>query len=87
MINKVTQIAEHFGIENQKAKLKEEVGELLEAIDEGEIEHITEEFADVLVVMLGIMVHYGLRVERIYAVMQSKIKRTLYRIETGYYDE
>ncbi|WP_455048026.1 hypothetical protein [Mogibacterium diversum] len=43
----LTNIANHYGLEHQLGKCKEELGELLEAIDSANDEAIIEEIADV----------------------------------------
>lgn len=43
----LTNIANHYGLEHQLGKCKEELGELIEAIDSANDEAIIEEIADV----------------------------------------
>jgi NTP pyrophosphatase (non-canonical NTP hydrolase) len=86
MIDKVKQIAEHFGLSCQVLKFQEESSELVEAIKSGDKAHMEEELADVCVVMYGIGEYLGLDRDRITEIMEQKIDRTLDRIETGYYE-
>lgn len=52
MINdELRTIAMFYGNENQYDKLQEELGELIEAIDEDNLEHIAEEIADVEIML------------------------------------
>lgn len=46
-INDLTNIADHYGLKHQLVKCKEELGELIEAIDSTNGEAIIEEIADV----------------------------------------
>lgn len=46
-INDLTNIADHYGLKHQLGKCKEELGELIEAIDSKNDEAIIEELADV----------------------------------------
>ena len=78
-------IVEHYGINNQLKKLSEEVYELQEAvlIDDGSTEskeHITEEWADVMNVLLTIMAHYDLNEYEVKELQEFKIERQLKRI-------
>ena len=85
-------IFNHFGLENQIEKLKEEFNELNEAIEENNREHIVEETADVQNVLNQFKVVCEL-VKKIYTitddelspVMEFKNDRTLERINSGYY--
>lgn len=93
-------IIEHFGVENQQRKLQEEVFELNEAITKREAvavyeneylkshdKHIEEEIADIEVILLQIKEYYHIDGNEILKTMENKIKRTLERIESGYYDK
>ncbi len=71
----------HFGRKNQLNKLLEELEELKEAIINNDNQNIYEEMADVLLLINQLS---GKTVDRIYI---RKIKRTLERIKTGYYDK
>lgn len=82
---KLKKIIEKHGVSAQLKKLSEEIFELQEAIivsnDFGFInpisftKHITEEFADVMVVLNQIKEVYGLNDDEIKEVMESKIDR------------
>lgn len=65
----------------QLDKLKEEVRELCDAILSGDKVHASEEAADVLVVVLGIIEGEGLHVDLIEATIPFKQQRELARIE------
>ena len=94
-------IIEHFGINNQQRKLHEEVFELNEAITNYQIakksvytqnfdilrKHIAEEITDVEVMLLQIKEYYHIDGNEILEIMNNKIKRTLDRIESGYYEK
>ena len=93
------QIIEHFGINNQQRKLQEEVFELNEAVIQAEEfkkfndrynifnkMNITEEIADIEVILLQIKEYYHIDGNEILKTMKNKIKRTLERIESGYYE-
>lgn len=86
--NDVKRIIYHYGLINQKRKLLEEVGELLEA--EAElyyasdlsnnyqrlIEHVLEEYTDVQVVLEQHRLYWGLALEDIRKVFEYKVDRT-----------
>lgn len=93
-------IIEHFGINNQQRKLQEEVFELQEAILKYEnakvifgknstlgAEHIIEEISDCLILLDQFKLYYGIKTSEITYICESKIKRTLERIESGYYEK
>jgi NTP pyrophosphatase (non-canonical NTP hydrolase) len=79
-------IIEHYGISHQQRKLEEEVFELQEAILEHRLAdeityHITEEIADVMVMLNQFIEYYNLDRTEIELIMNEKIKRQLGRIE------
>lgn len=84
-------IIKHYGINAQQRKLAEEVFELQEVITIYESrksaelantrEHITEEIADVLVLLFQFNEYYGLDIDDISKIMDNKIKRQLERIK------
>jgi NTP pyrophosphatase (non-canonical NTP hydrolase) len=89
-VNNVDKIVSHFGLLEQLKKLKEEVGELFEAVISGNNLHTLEELADVKVVLLGIdraVAFDDNSKYRVLETMQSKVDRTLNRIESGYYEK
>ena len=67
-------------------KLIEEAGELAEAVREGDKEHITEEIADVLVLVEQTMVEHDIQVVNIFKVFEQKADRTIERMATRYYE-
>ena len=86
MDEKLLQIFNHYGLKNQLKKLSEEVYELQEAIllDEGgydSLDHITEELADVYVLLSQIETKYEIDQEKLVDMQAYKINRTLGRIE------
>lgn len=76
----------HFGYKNQLKKLNEECYELIEAILENNREHITEEIADVQVLLNQFKELWEIYDDEIVKVMEYKTNRTLERIESGYYE-
>ena len=83
-------ITKHFGHANQfvggNSKLAEEMGELLEAIQSGDHEHILDELADVETLLIQLRIHYGMDGTKVACKITEKVKRTLDRIESGYYE-
>ena len=75
----------HFGLEHQLEKLKEEVNELIEAIEENDREHIIEETADVQNVLNQFKALYEITDYHLVPVMEFKRERTFnkYGIEKG----
>lgn len=86
MKEKLKKIYNHFGEETQMHKLIEEAGELAEAVREGDKEHITEEIADVLVLVEQTMVEHDIQVVNIFKVFEQKADRTIERMATRYYE-
>lgn len=94
MKDKLLQIINHYGINNQQRKLQEEVFELQEAItifentDFGKWEDkkymftkdISEELADVMVLLEQFKEYYDISEGQIEQMMCNKIKRQLERI-------
>lgn len=96
MKDKLLRIISFYGINHQQRKLNEEVFELQEAITRYEDdyyymcepegldiakEHITEELADVMVLIEQIKYYYELDSERIKKIMEEKIARQLERMK------
>lgn len=78
-------IIEHYGVEHQKRKASEELCEftaeiLKEVTGHGNLEHITEEMAVALIMINQLSIFYG-NVLEVFDAMESKINRTLKRIE------
>ena len=73
-------IIDHYGSENQIEKCKEELGELIEAINEQNRDHVIEEMADVLIMckQLELMAE---ATDEVQAMIDYKILRTLGRME------
>lgn len=84
-------IIKHYGVNAQQRQLAEEVFELQEAITAYEndyeglytygTEHIAEEIADVMVLLLQFSEYYDLDIYDISKIMDNKIKRQLERIK------
>ena len=89
MEEKLLKIINHYGYRNQLRKLSEECYELIESIIDGElleldnkaIEHITEEIADVMVMLEQFKFYYGISSEEITKIFRSKVDRQLGRME------
>lgn len=98
MDEKLLQIINHYGIDNQLKKLSEEIFELQQAINTHELkssveyeiplteivgtkEHITEEIADVMVMLCQFKEYYHISYENIEKIMDYKIERQLKRIK------
>ena len=80
-------IIRHYGLRNQLKKLHEEIYELSEAIlDERSTyyhEHITEEFADVQVLLSQIKEYFDLDDKEIKQFFDYKVERQIKRMENG----
>lgn len=72
-------IYHHYGETHQREKLKEELNELIEAIDDNE-EHFKEEIADVLNVIDQFIMAKGWA-EDIYKIKFKKVERQKERIK------
>lgn len=87
MKDKLLKIVNHYGINKQQRKLEEEIFELQEAIFDVEhnkqlfLNHIEEEFADVMVILEQFKTYYKLDNDVIVEIMEKKIDRQLERIE------
>ena len=92
MKDDLLKIIKHYGVNAQQRKLAEEVFELQEAITgyendyEGlnmgnDTNHIAEEIADVMVLLLQFSEYYDLDIYDISKIMDNKIKRQLERIK------
>ena len=90
MSEKLLRIINHYGILPQLKYFQSEVFELNEAIinaeylpfkNENDIEHITEEIADVLVMLSQFKEYYRIEEKDILKIMEEKIERQLKRIE------
>ena len=74
-------IMNHYGTEAQKEKAKEELNELIEAIDEGNKRHIAEEICDVVIMLYQLQQIYGLEASTIRKGINYKVSRTCFRME------
>ena len=91
MKEELLKIINHYGINNQKRKLEEEVFELQEAITICELknsvqyeipltelietkEHLTEECADVIVMLLQFILYYDIDTDELNKMIDQKIK-------------
>lgn len=78
-INDLTNIADHYGLEHQLGKCKEELNELIEAIDSLDEKAIVEEIADVEI--MTEQLKYLMRTEPSVEIYKEyKIARQLRRI-------
>lgn len=89
--NEILKIINHFGVNNQQRKLQEEVFELQEAITKfengiGNIKEVEEEIVDVILIIHQFMELYEIDGLEMIALEKNKVKRTLERIESGYYE-
>lgn len=94
MEDKLLQIINHYGVCNQQRKLAEEVFELHETIFHCENDecnyydevfknnkkHITEELADVMVMLMQFKEYYNIDGKEIMNIIEYKIDRQLSRI-------
>lgn len=81
MRSKLLQIVNKYGVEHQLKKLSEEVFELQEAVLCGHsVEHITEELADVMVLVNQLRVFYDISPDKIAEVFDYKVDRQIDRI-------
>lgn len=93
MEKELLEIIEHFGVENQQRKLQEEVFELQQEItiyQQGgnqRTKEIAEELVDVMVLLKQIYYYYACGDWEPKKIEEEKIKRTLERIESGYYEK
>lgn len=95
MKNKLLKIINHYGIDKQLKYIHSEYFELDEAIinlfneeyieypeiEESHKKHITEELADIMVMLKQFQYYYGITDKEIENIMNYKIDRQLERIE------
>ena len=80
----IRKIADHYGLNNQKLKLQEELGELITASAKPDIDHVVEEMADVSIMIEQVV--YLLKKESLFAeTREKKIGRQIKRIEEERY--
>ncbi len=85
-------IFEHFGWENQRRKLAEEVNELNDEVllfekGIGNINDLKEELADCYILLKQFKEAYEITDEELILEVRAKLNRTLERIESGYYEK
>lgn len=78
---KLLKIIKNYGVIPQLKYLFTELFELTEAIIAGDKKHITEEFADVMVMLTQFKVYFDLDTREIDSIMTYKIDRQLKRID------
>lgn len=89
---KLKEITKYFTIKNQLIKLNEETAELILACcdsihtNEGYLE-ITEELADVMNLLCQILLYFEIDKKNVTEIANLKLKRTIRRIEQGYYEK
>lgn len=92
MEKRLLEIINHYGVMPQLKYFQSEVFELNQSImayeydkegltDDGTIEHIAEEIADVMVMLCQFKEHYEIDGNKIMDIMNQKIDRQLERIE------
>lgn len=79
-------IFEHFGEKNQIEKFKEEMAELIEAIERKGKASILEEMADCALLFEQFRAIYNIHHNDIQQMIKIKQNRTMDRIKTGYYE-
>ena len=81
-MNDYKKIINYYGINAQLKKLSEEVYEFEEAVlEKHNKKHITEEIADILVILQQFKEKYNIEEAEINKVMKYKVDRQLRRIE------
>ena len=81
-MNKYLKIIEYYGVNVQLKQLNEEVYEFEEAVlEKHDKEHITEEIADILVILQQFIVKYDLDKNKILEIMEQKVDRQIKRME------
>ena len=81
MVKDLEKIIKHYGANNQIKKAKEELAELIEALDEDDVAHIAEEIADVLIMLKQIVLIHGIDNKFIDNAVTYKIQRTHLRMK------
>lgn len=80
--NELLEIIKHYGLKAQLKKFNEEVYELLESIIQKDSkEHITEEYADVVLVLSQIGLYLNIEPNEVDKIVDYKVSRTLNRIK------
>lgn len=79
-------LVQDFGVESQKRKLDEELEELQWVLQNPSkhkhtyLRNLTDEFADVLILIYQIIIHYGME-HVVDTMIEHKIQRTLFEKE------
>lgn len=86
MQDKLLKIINHYGIDNQRRRLQEEVTELLDEIllfekGIGDINNIISEMADVSILLWQFQEYYEIKDLELLEVRDFKVNRTLDEIE------
>lgn len=82
-------IIDHYGVEAQLGMLQEECAEVIQAVskirrhgkNKADMKHLTEEVADVLVVINEFIATGELNYDEIHKIMDRKVERELKRIK------
>ena len=87
---RVKHLADHYGLDHQLGKLKEECGELREAIDIHQFAHTPQskwslicEIADVIFVALQVLYKLTTSMKCVDAIIEYKYRRQIQRIADG----
>ena len=81
-MNRYKKIINHYGVNAQLKKLTEEAYEFEEAVlEKHDKEHITEEIADILVILQQFKEKYNIDLAEINKAMQYKVDRQIRRME------
>lgn len=80
MQEKINYIADYYGLESQRWKAVEELIELANALTHTDLQQITEELADVIIMASQMEYLYDIHAE-VERAIERKIKRQLKRIE------
>lgn len=80
------EIIDHFGDENQFIKLREEVEEFIQAVQNNDYNNMVEEFGDVYNILDQFKLKYELEDDLIVRHRCEKILRTNKRKNEGYYE-
>lgn len=90
--DELKRITDTFGIDTELMKLCEEVGELLNECykynyTKQNKDRVEDEFADVLAILSQFAIFYDLDIKNVKNIFNSKIDRTVKRIDDGWYDK
>lgn len=81
MNKKLREILSYFGIENQKKQTIEELAELIRAISKEDVRNITEEIADVEIMLEQLKMIYWIDNEEIEKIKEEKMAKVLFKIK------